>query len=278
MYGYNEDNEVKLDAVNTLAGLAPKLTIASENGELNVRFNGNLLKQNKIHYNHGRVINIYATHKLKKRTIIITDFVAQNTLFGAVKLTKDSEEDHYGYSGYGICFDSRDSYSIGNISNGKNVINFGCDMSFSSHPTNQVNDIYVLEKGVVRGIGKKAGSEITVYAEKLSTINFTQFDKRFVLPLHYNSSGDSYLFINSVKQLTFKSKVSRADKNLFTLGNISSDWSVTNMKKNRITWKYFYDCSIDYWPIHTGKTRDIRRYLMKKKSSCIKMFNLIKND
>ena len=45
LYGCNEDNDVKLDAVNTSASLAPKLAIASENGKLNVRFSGNLLKQ-----------------------------------------------------------------------------------------------------------------------------------------------------------------------------------------------------------------------------------------
>ena len=85
--GYNEDNDVKLDAVNTSAGLAPKLTIASENGKLNVKFCVHLLKQPKIHCNHGKIINIYVTYKLRKRTISSPDFTVQNALFGAVKLT-----------------------------------------------------------------------------------------------------------------------------------------------------------------------------------------------
>ena len=62
LYGYNEDNDIKLDAVNASASLAPKLTLASENGKLNVRYSGNLLKQPKIHYNHGKIINMSHTN------------------------------------------------------------------------------------------------------------------------------------------------------------------------------------------------------------------------
>ena len=113
MYGYNEDNDIKLDAVKTPTGLAPKLTIARGNGKLNVKFSDNLSKQPKVHYNHGKIINIYVTYKLRKRTISSPDFTVQNALFGAVKLTKDVNTSHYNYSGYGICFDSGSSFSFG---------------------------------------------------------------------------------------------------------------------------------------------------------------------
>ena len=91
---YNEENEVKLDATNTSSGIAPKLTIASENGKLNVRFSGNILKQNEIHYNHGKIINIYVTYKLRKRTVSSPDFTIQNALFGAVKIAKAVNTSH----------------------------------------------------------------------------------------------------------------------------------------------------------------------------------------
>ena len=69
--------------------------------------------------------------------------------------------------------------------------------------------------------------------------NYAQFTSRKEtkdLSLHYNIDN-SYLFVNDVEQLKLKSKVNYLDRNLFTLGNISADWSLQNME-NRITWKY----------------------------------------
>ena len=134
MYGYNEDNDVT-------SGLAPKLTIASENGKLNVRFGGNLLKQSKIHYNPRKVINLYLTYKLRKRSNNSPDMTLENCIFGAVKITKNVDTSKYQYSGYGIGFDAGSSFSFGNNLNAKNEIIFGCDMSFSSHANNRANSI-----------------------------------------------------------------------------------------------------------------------------------------
>ena len=53
-------------------------------------------------------------------------------MFGSVKLTKNTDIDKYGYSGYGIGFDRETSFSFGNDI-GKNVIIFGVDMSSSSN-------------------------------------------------------------------------------------------------------------------------------------------------
>ena len=41
--------------------------------------------------------------------------------------------------------------------------------------------------------------------EKMFKIDFTEQDKKFVLPLHYNGD-DSYLLVNGVQQLKFKIK------------------------------------------------------------------------
>ena len=135
------------------------------------------------------------------------------------------------YSGYGICFDARSSFSFGDSLTAKNVIIFGCGMSFRSHANNRANNIYVLRKDFIQGI-----NGTTLYAEKLCAIHFTQGDKRFVLSLHYNINN-SYLFVNDVEQLKLKSKVNYLDRNLFALGNISADWSLQNTE-NRITRKY----------------------------------------
>ena len=107
---------------------------------------------------------------------------------------------HYQCKGYGICFDGKGKFTIGNITNGKNVLIFGCDMSFSIHANNKLNNIYVL------------GESIT----------------------------------------------------LLCLGNISSDWSVTNATKAGL-YGNVYDFAADYVPISGVKIiLDMRRYLMTK--------------
>ena len=84
------------------------------------------------------MINAYIVYELKNITATI-DFTVTNGFFGAVKITKDADTLNYKHSGYGICFDSKSDFSIGNINitNGKNVIIFGVDMSFSSHERNR---------------------------------------------------------------------------------------------------------------------------------------------
>ena len=46
------------------------------------------MKQSKIDYAHGTVVNIYIVYSLKNRTIN-DDFTVLNGLVGAVKITKD---------------------------------------------------------------------------------------------------------------------------------------------------------------------------------------------
>ena len=48
-------------------------------------------------------------------------------------MTKDADIDKYGYSGYGIAFDRKSSFSFPDGGFGQNVIIFGVDMSFSAH-------------------------------------------------------------------------------------------------------------------------------------------------
>ena len=61
----------------------------------------------------------------------------QNDLFFAVKLTKNAGIDKYKYSGYGIGFDTRKSFSSPNVGFSKNVIVFGADMSSSVYIDNK---------------------------------------------------------------------------------------------------------------------------------------------
>ena len=66
---------------------------------------------------------------------------------------------------------------------------FGADMSSSVHANNKKN-ILVLGKDFVEGL-----DNITIYAEKMYSINFTKTNTKFCLSLHYNGAN-SYLFVN----------------------------------------------------------------------------------
>ena len=69
-----------------------------------VGFSGSCLKQDKITYTYGKVVNIYIIYEISK-SINISDYpTLENCLFGTVSLTKNADIDRYEYSGYGIGF------------------------------------------------------------------------------------------------------------------------------------------------------------------------------
>ena len=79
------------------------------------------------------------------KSIAISDYpTLEKNFFGAVRLTKIADIDKYQYSGYGIGFDRKGSYSIGDEVSA-NVIMFGVDMSSSPHIDNKGRkDILIL--------------------------------------------------------------------------------------------------------------------------------------
>ena len=104
-----------------------------------VKFTGNCLKQPKISYTQGKVVNIYIVYELGASSSHNNDPTLKNCLFGAVTLTKNADIDKYGYSGYGIGFDRRSSFSFPGGVFGQNVLIFGVDMSFYAHIDNKKN-------------------------------------------------------------------------------------------------------------------------------------------
>ena len=135
---------------------------------------------------------------------------------------------------------------------------FGVNNSNSSHSTNKTQNIYVLGKDFVQGI-----NNTTIYAEKIYRTNFTEQSKKFILSLHYNGDN-SYLFENGSQELKFKPSVNYLDRNLLSVGNISSDWSLTNGTKTGL-YGNVYEFAIDYVPSSGVKTiYDIHRYLIRK--------------
>ena len=61
-------------------------------------------------------------------------------------IVKNSDKEKYVYSGYGMAFDRKDSWSF-NDDTARNVIIFGVDNSSSSHTGNLKNDILTLGQG-----------------------------------------------------------------------------------------------------------------------------------
>ena len=79
--------------------------------------------------------------------------------------------------------------------------------------------------------------------------------------MHYNGAN-SYLFVNGIEIIKFKSKNSEIVVTPLCLGNISKDWVVGNMKK--VNLMDLSDVSVDYDVIAVNDNLDIHNYLMKK--------------
>ena len=110
--------------------------------KMRVKFTGSCLKQQNISYTHGEVVNIKIVYELSTSSSHNNDPMLENCLFGAVTLTQNADIDNYGYSGYGIWFDRRSSFSFPGGGFGQNVLIFGADMSFSSHTDNKKKKTY----------------------------------------------------------------------------------------------------------------------------------------
>ena len=210
----------KISSVGNSNGAVPK--IVYDYAGKKVKFNGNLLKQDKITYNH--VQNIYIVSRLTPDTND-SSVTLQNCLFSAVKLTRNAVIDKYKYSGHGIGFDSRESFTHPSGGYGRNVIIFGADLSSSTHAHNKTRSILVLGKDFIKRIDGTA-----IYAEKMYSTNFTVPNKTICLSLHYNGDN-SYLFVNGKEIINFKAKDSESSPYLLCLGNISKEYDLHIWKK-----------------------------------------------
>ena len=82
-------------------------------------------------------------------------------MFGAVKLTKNSDIDKCKYSGYGIGFHSSGSFLFSDGSFAQNVVIFGADMSSGAHANNKTKNILVIGEVLTQGL-----DDATLTAEK----------------------------------------------------------------------------------------------------------------
>ena len=94
------------------------------------------------------MVNIYIVYEL----VASSDPTIKNCLFGAVTLTKNADVEKYRYSGYGIGFDRRSSFSFASSGFGPNVLIFGAEMNSSIHIDNKKKDILVLGREPTQGL------------------------------------------------------------------------------------------------------------------------------
>ena len=131
LHGNQKDYLMKKITIDkTTAIVRPKLEYY--NARTDVKFDGSLLGQNNVTYNHAPIVNIYIVYKISSTDN--SSMTLENCLFGA----------KYKYSGYGICFDSSGSYTHPDGGIGKNLIIFGGDMTGSKHASNKTESVLVL--------------------------------------------------------------------------------------------------------------------------------------
>ena len=77
------------------------------NGKRYFVFTATCLKEDEPKSKFQKIINIYIAYDLQSNLNYNPDFTLENCLFGAVKITTNTDVDKYKYSGYGIGFDGR---------------------------------------------------------------------------------------------------------------------------------------------------------------------------
>ena len=157
--------------------LNPSLDYVSS--KIRVKFRGDCLKQGRLAFTHGKIVNIYIASEIERSVNTGSYPTLENCLFDAVKLIKHVDVDLYKYSGYGIGFDRKGFYSTG-TEIGRNVIIFGGDMSLTTKIDNRKKDVLILGKDPTHRL------EHTLSAEKLYSINFTKENTKFEFALQWS--------------------------------------------------------------------------------------------
>ena len=222
--------------MNSIEDTKTNLPLLKSNKETYVLLQGNYFQQSNkiiIPNDNKKVINIYVVYKLDPiSSTRNTDYTIQNALFGAMKITKNTDYSKNNYTGYGLCFDEGSEFghtvkqgNFNRTADARNVIIFGVDMSSSIHAAYRANNIYVMGKEFIQGI-----NDTTISAEKLFHNNFTEVGEKFVLSLHYNADN-SYLFANGRQELKFKAKDDQMINEKLCIGNISGEWTKSESEK-----------------------------------------------
>ena len=234
--------------MNAVTNAKTDLPNFKNDGRMHVHLSGNHFQRNVVGIpNNDNVINNYCVYKLDPiASTRDTSFTIQDALFGAMQITKNATDNSKNnYKRYGIRFDERSQFGHTmieggrtHITNGRNVLIFGADMSFSVHATNRANHIYVMGDGFTQGI-----HDATLYVEKKYFRNFTKFKVR-----------------------KFKCKTDQLVKEKLCIGNLSDQWTASTSEKTGL-YGNIYDFVVHYGQIlGVNPIYDMHRYLMTKRN------------
>ena len=109
------------------------------------------MKQNKVTFNHRKVVNIYLFYGVGASGSNDNDPTLKHSLCGAGRLTENPDIDKYQYSGYGIGFDRRSSFIFPSCWLGQNVVIFGVNISSFVDVDNKKKYSLILWTGPTQG-------------------------------------------------------------------------------------------------------------------------------
>ena len=112
-----------------------------------------------------------------------------------MKLTKKTDLDKYGYSGYGFGSDGMHIYNFdGQMMNGVKILLFlELIIVFSLYVYIRKKDMLVLDEGPTDGL-----DDAIITRQTKCSVDITKSRRKFCLSLHYNAMN-SFLYANDVK-------------------------------------------------------------------------------
>ena len=121
----------KIDTIYTNNYLFNPRVDEYDTSKIRIKFDGSILHVFPPSINHGKIVNIYIVYEIGSHFNYITYPTLENCLFGYVKLSKNNDINKYKYFGYGIGFDRKGYFFVGNDI-GRNVIVFGANSNSST--------------------------------------------------------------------------------------------------------------------------------------------------
>ena len=120
-------SDKKIDSIKTTDYMLNPHFDVYNMDKVRIKFNGSFLNWFPPTLLPAGIVNVDIVYEITDNLNVSSYPTLENCLFRSVKLTRSADIDKYEYSGYGIGFEKKGSYSVGNEI-GRNVIIFGVDM------------------------------------------------------------------------------------------------------------------------------------------------------
>ena len=139
----------QIKSPNTSTNNDQGLILEYDAREISLKFSADLLKQNRVTYNHGPKVSIFIVYKLNTHTIN-TAVALKDCLFGSVKITKDKDLIIMFAVDLRKTLDSKSTFTHSSSINAHNVIIIGVESSQSIHNGNRLaGNAFILGKDLI---------------------------------------------------------------------------------------------------------------------------------